>query len=107
MSPHSVAPRSLERTSSFDRRAYLATIPQLERQGFLRMPVDGELRRATDRVFALADEFFARSAAEKRRFAHPAWVEGYRELGPEYSQVPERPDLTESFSIWHRNRTRL
>jgi isopenicillin N synthase-like dioxygenase len=106
MSSHSVAPRSLEHVSAFDRRAYLAMIPQLENQGFLRIPVDGELRHATDRVFALAEEFFVRSAAEKRHFAYPAWVEGYRELGPEYSQVPERPDLTESFSIWHRNRAR-
>jgi len=106
MSPHSVAPRSLERLPTFDRSAYLAMIPQLESRGFLRIPVDGARRQATDHVFALADEFFARSPAEKRRFAYPAWVEGYRELGPEYSQVPERPDLTESFSIWHRNRTR-
>jgi isopenicillin N synthase-like dioxygenase len=57
-------------------------------------------------VFTLANEFFARSAAEKHRYACPAWVEGYRELGPEYSQVPERPDLTESFSAWNRNRAR-
>jgi hypothetical protein len=35
-----------------------------------------------------------------------SFVEGYRELGPEYSQVPERPDLTESFSAWNRNRGR-
>jgi len=106
MGPHSAAPRSLERVPTFDREACLAMIPPLERQGFLRIPIDGDLRHATDQVFASADEFFARSPAEKRHFAQPAWVEGYREQGPEYSQVPERPDLTESFSIWHRNRAR-
>ncbi len=52
----------------------------------------------------MASAFFARPAEQKSRYAHPEWVEGYRELGPEYSQVPERPDLTESFSAWNHNR---
>ena len=101
-----MSPHSLDGVSSVDRRAYLALIPQLERQGYLRIPVNGEIRRVTDRVFTLADEFFARTPEQKRRYALPAFVEGYRELGPEYSQVPERPDLTESFSVWSRNRAR-
>jgi len=101
-----MSPHSLDDVSSVDRRAYLALIPQLERQGYLRIPVNGEIRRVTDRVFTLAEEFFARSAEEKQRYAMPAFVEGYRETGPEYSQVPERPDLTESFSAWNRNRAR-
>ena len=89
-----------------DHRAYMAMVPQLERNGFLLIPVDAEIRRRIDQVYALADEFFARPDAEKHRYAAPAWVEGYRELGPEYSQIPERPDLTESFSAWNRNRPR-
>jgi isopenicillin N synthase-like dioxygenase len=101
MSPHSV-----DRAPARDRSAYVAMIPDLERQGFLRIPVDAELRRAAGHVFSLARQFFARPAADKRRFAVPAWVEGYREQGPEYAQVPERPDLTESFSVWNRNRAR-
>ena len=100
-----MSPFSAERAPSRDRSAYLAMIPQLEQQGFLWIPVDGALRQATDHVFESADAFFARPAKEKHRYANPAWVEGYRELGPEYAQVPERPDLTESFSAWHRNRT--
>lgn len=101
-----MSPLSADRAPSRDRSAYLAMIPQLEQQGFLRIPIEGELRHAIDRAFTLANEFFARPAADKRRYAVPAWVEGYRELGPEYSQVPERPDLTESFSAWNRNRAR-
>lgn len=89
-----------------DHRAYRAMVPQLERNGFLLIPVDADIRGKIDRVYALADEFFARSDAEKHRYAAPAWVEGYRELGPEYSQIPSRPDLTESFSAWNRNRPR-
>jgi isopenicillin N synthase-like dioxygenase len=101
-----MSPLSLDRAPSRDRSTYLAMMPQLEREGFLRIPLAGGLRQTADRTFALANEFFTRSAAEKHRYAVPAWVEGYRELGPEYAQVPERPDLTESFSVWNRNRTR-
>ena len=101
-----MSPHSLDDVQLLDRSAYSALVPQLERQGYLRIPVGAKLRRATDRAFALADEFFARSPEEKQRYAMPAFVEGYREVGPEYSQVPERPDLTESFSAWNRNRAR-
>ena len=101
-----MGPLHVDRAPARGRNAYLSMIPQLEQHGFLRIPIDGGLRRTIDSVFALANEFFARPAAEKQHFAFPAWVEGYRELGPEYSQVPERPDLTESFSAWNRNRPR-
>ncbi len=99
-------PLSVEGASSAHRSAYRAMIPTLERQGFLRLPTDGRLRQASDRAFELADAFFRRPAAEKHRYAVPAWVEGYRELGPEYALVPERPDLTESFTAWNFNRVR-
>ena len=101
-----MSPLSADRAPARDRSAYLAMIPQLEQQGFLRLPADAALRQAVDRAFTHANEFFARPAEHKFRYAHPEWVEGYRELGPEYSQVPERPDLTESFSAWNRNRVR-
>jgi isopenicillin N synthase-like dioxygenase len=101
-----MSPLSVDRAPSRDQSAYLTMIAQLEQQGFLRIPLVGGLRQASDRAFGLADEFFVRPAAEKHRYAVPAWVEGYRELGPEYALVPDRPDLTESFSAWNRNRTR-
>ena len=101
-----MSPLSVDRAPSRDRSACLTMIAQLEQQGFLRIPLVGGLRRASDRAFGLADEFFARPAVEKHRYAVPAWVEGYRELGPEYALVPDRPDLTESFSAWNRNRGR-
>jgi isopenicillin N synthase-like dioxygenase len=93
-----MSPPSVDRAPSRNRSAYLAMMPQLELQGFLWIPVDDALSQATDHVFASADEFFAHPPKEKLCYASPAWVEGYRELGPEYAQVPERPDLTESFS---------
>ncbi|MGH6890954.1 MAG: 2OG-Fe(II) oxygenase family protein [Dongiaceae bacterium] len=101
-----MSPLSIDRHPSVGRRDYLAFMPQLEQRGFLRIPIDGGLRDATDRCFTLANQFFAGTAADKQRYAIPAFVEGYRELGPEYSRVPERPDLTESFSAWNRNRAR-
>jgi isopenicillin N synthase-like dioxygenase len=101
-----MSPLFVDRAPSRDRRACLTMIAQLEQQGFLRIPLVGGLRRASDRAFGLADEFFARPAAEKHLYAVAAWVEGYRELGPEYALVPDRPDLTESFSAWNYNRTR-
>ncbi|WP_119302557.1 2OG-Fe(II) oxygenase family protein [Dongia deserti] len=101
-----MSPLSVDRAPSRDRSSYLAMMPQLERRGFLRIPVDLEMRKAADHVFMLANTFFARPAAEKYRYANPAWVEGYREMGPEYALVPERPDLTESFSVWNHTRMR-
>ena len=62
-----MSPLSADRAPSHDRSAYLAMIPQLEQQGFLRLPADPVLRQAVDRAFAQASEFFVRPAEEKSR----------------------------------------
>jgi isopenicillin N synthase-like dioxygenase len=85
---------------------YRSVIPQFEERGFALVRIDAALGRAIDHSFALGKDFFARPLADKHVYALPAFVEGYRELGPEYSKTPERPDLTESFSVWNRNRAR-
>ena len=85
---------------------YSSLMPQLEERGFALIEIDAALTGAIDRSFALGGEFFGQPLETKHRYVLPAFVEGYRELGPEYSKTPERPDLTESFSIWHRNRAR-
>ncbi len=77
-----MSPLSVDRASSRDRSAYLAMIPQLEQQGFLRLPAEPALRQVVDRAFSHANAFIARPAEEKSRYARPEWVEGYRELGP-------------------------
>lgn len=89
-----------------DARDYAPFVQQFERQGFARVPLTDVMARKIDRIYRLGEEFFARSEAEKQSYSMQSFVEGYRELGPEYSQVPERPDLTESFSAWNRNRGR-
>lgn len=87
-------------------RMWLPFVRQLAEQGFARLPLGRRLEGRVARLYARADGFFAEPLAEKRRFAAPGFVEGYREIGQEYSQRPERPDLTESFSMWYRNRRR-
>jgi len=87
-------------------RDYAPFVQQFEQKGFAHMPLTDALARNIDRVYRLGEEFFVRSEADKQRYSMQSFVEGYRELGPEYSQVPERPDLTESFSAWNRNRGR-
>ena len=89
-----------------DYRPYLPAVAQLERQGYAIIKIDSAVLAGIEDVQDLAQRFFAEPAAAKHAFASPSCVEGYREIGPEYSLVPERPDLTESFSFWYRNRRR-
>src|ERR1044071_606598 len=89
-----------------DDRDYAPFVQQFEKTGFARVPVTDAMARKIERIYRLGETFFARSEVDKQRYSMQSFVEGYRELGPEYSQVPERPDLTESFSAWNRNRGR-
>ena len=89
-----------------DDRDYAAFVRQFEERGHARIPLTPTLARDIEQVYRLGEAFFARSEVDKMRYSMQSFVEGYRELGPEYSQVPERPDLTESFSAWNRNRGR-
>ena len=84
-------------------RAYLPLVEQMVGTGFALVPVGSSVLAEIEGIYGLGRRFFARPSAEKHRYAAPAFVEGYREIGPEYSMVPERPDLTESFSMWYRN----
>jgi isopenicillin N synthase-like dioxygenase len=89
-----------------DSRDYAPFVQQFEQTGFARIPLTDALARDVDRIYRLGEQFFTRSEVDKQNYSMQSFVEGYRELGPEYSQVPERPDLTESFSAWNRNRGR-
>lgn len=87
-------------------RRYLPLMPLFAQQGYATIRLDPAVLAGLDRVESQAKQFFAQSSPLKHSFAVPRCVEGYREIGPEYSLVPERPDLTESFSFWYRNRRR-
>jgi isopenicillin N synthase-like dioxygenase len=68
--------------------------------------LDQELREEVDGVFEAGQQFFRLSVDTKSAAAVPNLLEGYRPLLAEYSATPDRPDLSESFSVWPRNISR-
>jgi len=54
-------------------------------------------------IYASADSFFRKDHNAKVGFASASHLEGYRPLGAEYSEVPGRRDLNESFAVWLKN----
>ncbi len=87
-----------------DNPADLHIIDVLITRGHAKIRIGRDIQRQITHTFDIARGFFARPLPEKRSFALPAYVEGYRDIGLEYSMRPDRPDLTESFSLWNRNR---
>jgi isopenicillin N synthase-like dioxygenase len=87
-----------------DNPAASLLLEELLARGHAKVQISRESHRQVDHTFATARDYFAKPFPEKSAFALPQYVEGYREIGLEYSQVKERPDLTESFSLWNRNR---
>lgn len=81
-------------------------LEELLAKGHGRLRIDAETRDRLDRTIAVGRDFYAKPLPEKRHFAASAFVEGYRDIGLEYSLQADRPDLTESFSLWNRNRHR-
>jgi isopenicillin N synthase-like dioxygenase len=87
-----------------DNPAARLLLEELLARGHAKLKISRETRHQIDHTFSIAREYFATPFPEKSSFSLPKYVEGYREIGLEYSQVKERPDLTESFSLWNRNR---
>jgi isopenicillin N synthase-like dioxygenase len=87
-----------------DNPAARLVLEELLARGHAKLQIGRETRRQIDQTFSIAREYFAKPFPEKSSYALSQYVEGYREIGLEYSQVKERPDLTESFSLWNRNR---
>ena len=84
----------------------LDLVQELMSRGHAKLHIGRDVQKQIEHTFDISRGFFARTSPEKHAFALPSFVEGYRELGVEYSQQPDRPDLTESFSVWNRNRVR-
>ncbi|GAB2175457.1 2OG-Fe(II) oxygenase family protein [Dongia sp. agr-C8] len=101
---HSNAVERVHDCNPIDNPAARLVLEELLARGHAKLKISRETRRQIDNTFAIAREYFAKPIPEKSSFALPRYVEGYREIGLEYSQVKERPDLTESFSLWNRNR---
>ena len=71
--------------------------------GFAITTVDNATAFRISQVFVESHRFFNGSKREKLAFSWPDILEGYRELGAEYSQNPGRPDLNESYSVVKAN----
>jgi isopenicillin N synthase-like dioxygenase len=89
-----------------DNPVSLNVVEELITRGHAKLRIGREIEKQIEHTFDIARGFYARPLSEKRSFALPAFVEGYRDIGLEYSLQPDRPDLTESFSVWNRNRAR-
>jgi isopenicillin N synthase-like dioxygenase len=80
-------------TQIFDRGA----VAQFQAAGYLRVGINGLTQSKVREVYSAAAKFFQLSLEDKHGDALP-FDAGYRPFGIEYSQVPDRPDLMESFS---------
>jgi len=70
---------------------------EFRKNGFQICRIDEGLRSRVTELLGVADEFF-RSAPEIKLRNRLSADAGYRPLGIEYSQSPDRPDQIESFS---------
>lgn len=73
----------------------------LRSDGFLKFKAFETVARTTQNAFQAAEQFFQLPINEKMRNRLPNDT-GYRPYGIEYSQVAERPDQVESFTVSHR-----
>jgi len=101
---HSNAVERVHDCNPVDNPVARFLLEELLARGHAKLQIGRETRRQVDHTFSIAREYFAKPFPEKSSYALSQYVEGYREIGLEYSQVKERPDLTESFSLWNRNR---
>ena len=65
---------------------------ELETQGFLILPTPGELATRIAELWQAAAGFFALPTARKLANSLPEY-DGYHDMGKEYSDCPDRPDL--------------
>jgi hypothetical protein len=84
---------------------YDATAQSLIEKGYALLKDDASLMPMVRKAFSEGQEFFRQCDEAKRAASSPSRLEGYRHLGAEFSQTPERPDLCESFSVWCWNAT--
>lgn len=80
-------------------------------KGFAKISLEQALLNGVQAVFSFACKFFQQPLSEKLKVSGTEFakheprliLEGYKQLGDEYSQSPDRPDLNDSFSVWQCN----
>lgn len=79
---------------------------RLEGQGYLVLSSPPALEERIELLWTAGEAFFPLPAEIKRRNVLPEY-DGYHDIGKEYSDTPDRPDLAESFwaRLIHENET--
>jgi len=78
-------------------------VEKMRVDGFLLIKVSKETTKILNEAFDAAFDFFRKPQQEKTRCSLPNDF-GYRPIGVEYSQSPERPDPAESFTVGEETR---
>lgn len=78
---------------------FTPTIQSLEKRGMGFVELTSELQQTISETLAGATNFFRLANKIKQRSYCQGMHKGYRGVGIEYSQSPDRPDLNESFSF--------
>jgi isopenicillin N synthase-like dioxygenase len=71
--------------------------------GVVELDNDAAIADAYRSLFTAAHQFFNRSDAERELHAANSSMTGWRRIGIEYSQSPDRPDLNETFCYRRRD----
>jgi isopenicillin N synthase-like dioxygenase len=79
----------------------------LRREGYLVVTLPRALTELSAEIYLAAKTFFQRPGDLKARDSSPDEFQGWRALGGEFSIVPERPDLHESFWVSGTNNQNL
>jgi isopenicillin N synthase-like dioxygenase len=77
-----------------------AIVSDLLERGYGVVELADDSFAALRALIETSQAFFARSQVDKLLHTTPDGNYGYRPMGQEYSLIPERPDLVESFSLW-------
>ncbi len=72
-------------------------------KGYSIVELSDDLYDSVLGIFSEGESFFSLTVEEKCKSSSPKLLEGYKSFGAEYSDIPDNPDLNESFSVWKRN----
>jgi isopenicillin N synthase-like dioxygenase len=87
-------------------RVSFRAIEKLEAEGFLTLSLRRDSGQIIESVFDVGGAFFRASSDEKLHHKLPNDF-GYRPIGVEYSQSPDRPDPIESFTVSMRTQSEI
>jgi len=72
---------------------------ELIENGYAKLKLENSDANCVSKVFDAAGEFFNQQRSDKIAYKFKSDVEGYRELGAEFSISEDRPDLNEAFGL--------